>query len=51
MWTSLLQQNAANSVGMPISVQVIAHSFEDEKVLAVMKHIEEQVGFRMKVQA
>ena len=50
-WTKFLNQNAANSQGMPISVQVISHFYEDEKALAVMKHIEEQVGFRMKVDA
>lgn len=35
-WTKLLNQTANGSEGMPISVQVIAHSYEDEKALAVM---------------
>lgn len=35
-WTSLLKQTAEGSAGMPISVQIIAHAFEDEKALAVM---------------
>lgn len=35
-WTSLLKKNAVNSKGLPVSVQVISHFHEDEKVLAVM---------------
>ena len=34
---------------MPISVQVVAHSFEDEKALAIMQSIDKQVKFRMPI--
>jgi len=32
---------------MPIGVQVIAHTYEDEKALAVMQSIENRVKFKM----
>jgi len=32
---------------MPISIQVVAHSFEDEKALAIMKAIDDIVQFKM----
>ena len=35
-WTDLLKETAKDSAGMPIGIQVVAHSYEDEKVLAVM---------------
>ena len=35
-WTGLLKETAKGSEGMPIGVQVISHSFEDEKCLGVM---------------
>lgn len=35
-----------NSVGMPLGVQVVASAWEDEKCLAVMKILDEEVGFR-----
>ena len=35
-WTKLLSETAKGSAGLPIGVQVVAHSYEDEKVLAIM---------------
>lgn len=32
---------------MPISIQVVAHSFEDEKALAIMNAIDDIVQFKM----
>jgi len=32
---------------MPIGVQVISHSFEDEKALAVMQSIEKHAKFKI----
>jgi len=32
---------------MPISLQVVAHAFEDEKALAVMQSLDKQINFRM----
>lgn len=46
-WTRLMQNTEQGSEGMPISVQVVGHSFEDEKVLAVMQAIDDKVKFRM----
>ena len=42
-WTDLLNETAKGSEGLPIGVQVIAHSYEDEKVLGVMQAIENVV--------
>jgi Asp-tRNA(Asn)/Glu-tRNA(Gln) amidotransferase A subunit family amidase len=47
MWTNLIKETAKGSEGMPISVQVIAHSYEDEKALAVMQSIDNKINFRM----
>jgi len=46
-WTKLLNQTAEGSEGMPVSVQIIAHAFEDEKALAVMQSLDKQIKFRM----
>ena len=46
-YTRLMQSTEQGSAGMPISVQVVAHSFEDEKVLAIMQAIDSKVNFRM----
>jgi len=35
-WTRVLNDAAKGSQGMPVSIQVVAHAFEDEKALAVM---------------
>ena len=45
-WTNLLKATAKDSEGMPIGVQVIAHSFEDEKCLGVMQAIEKKIQYR-----
>jgi len=39
------QENMEGSAGLPVSVQVMALPWEDEKCLAVMKSIEEKVNF------
>ena len=46
-WTKLIDETAKGSAGLPIGVQVIAHTYEDEKALAVMQSIEDRVKFRM----
>ena len=40
-WTKLLKETAKGSEGMPVSVQVVGHSFEDEKVLGILKVIDQ----------
>ena len=37
------------SEGMPINVQVIGYSFEDEKVLGLMKVLEDKIGYKIAV--
>ena len=49
LWTKLLNQTSKDSEGMPVSVQVIAHTYEDGKALAVMQSIDNKVNFRMPV--
>lgn len=48
-WTNLINQTCQGSAGMPISVQVVAHAYEDEKALTVMQSLENQIKFRMEV--
>ena len=48
-WTHLLNETAKDSAGMPICVQVIAHSYEDEKALGVMEAISKVVKFKCNV--
>ena len=35
-----MNRTTQDSEGMPIGLQVVGHSYEDEKVLAIMKIIE-----------
>lgn len=46
-WTKALDQDAKNSEGMPVCVQVVAYSYEDEKALGVMKMLEKEIGYEM----
>jgi fatty acid amide hydrolase len=46
VWTRAIQRDIVGSEGMPIGVQVIAPSWQDEVVLAVMKAIEQGVGHK-----
>ena len=48
-WTNLIKELAANSEGMPISLQFIGDNYEDEKVLAVMKDVEEKLQYQLKI--
>jgi len=50
-WTNLVNETCKGSEGMPISVQVISHAFEDEKALAVMQALDQKVKFRMEMPA
>lgn len=42
-WTELIKDICKDSVGLPIGVQVIAHSYEDEKALAIMQVLEQNL--------
>mmetsp|Transcript_11487 Transcript_11487/g.19442 ORF Transcript_11487/g.19442 Transcript_11487/m.19442 type:complete len:147 (-) Transcript_11487:88-528(-) len=42
-WTGFINQCTQKSEGMPLGVQVISHSYEDEKVLAVMQVLESKL--------
>jgi len=46
MLTSLLRQSATGSAGLPVGVQIVALPFEEEKILAVMRSVEEQINFQ-----
>ena len=35
-WSKLINEDAKDSKGMPVSIQVIGYAFEDEKVLGLM---------------
>ena len=48
-WTKLISKTCKGSAGMPIPVQVVGHTYEDEKVLAVMQSIDKKIGFSMQV--
>ena len=50
-WTKLLNKTARGSAGMPIGLQVVGHSFEDEKVLGVMQAIENKIEYKCEVKA
>jgi Asp-tRNA(Asn)/Glu-tRNA(Gln) amidotransferase A subunit family amidase len=39
-WTKLLNSECEGSAGLPVSVQVIGYSYEDEKLLGIMNQIE-----------
>ena len=45
LWTKTLNQDAENSEGMPVCVQVVGYNFEDEKVLGVMKMLEKEIKY------
>lgn len=42
-WTKLIKDICDQSKGLPIGVQVIAHSYEDEKALAIMQVLEQNL--------
>jgi Asp-tRNA(Asn)/Glu-tRNA(Gln) amidotransferase A subunit family amidase len=46
-WTHWLNETCKGSAGMPISVSIVGHSFEDEKVLGVMKSLSDQIKFKV----
>ena len=48
-WTKCMKETTKGSQGMPISVQVVAHAWEDEKALAVMQAIEKGVNYTMPI--
>ena len=48
-WTQLLNLNARSSAGLPISLQMIGYPFEDEKILGIMKLLEEKLALKREV--
>lgn len=45
-WTKALQDDTQNSAGMPVCIQVVGYAFQDEKVLGLMKKLEEKIAFK-----
>jgi hypothetical protein len=48
-YTELLNSNCSGSEDMPICVQVVGYSFQDEHVLAIMKALEDKIQFDVNV--
>ena len=46
-WTTLLKSNCEGSANLPISIQVIGYAYEDEKVLGIMKQLENKIGYKI----
>ena len=46
--TGFVNDSTKGSQGMPIAIEVIAAPYKDEKALAIMKIIEQQVKFHEK---
>jgi Asp-tRNA(Asn)/Glu-tRNA(Gln) amidotransferase A subunit family amidase len=44
-WTRVLHQDAKDSAGMPICIQLIGYAFEDEKLLGLMKVLADKVDY------
>eukprot|EP00347_Sterkiella_histriomuscorum_P012439 403368569 len=45
-WTEAIKNDIKGSKGMPVSVSIVGHAWEDETVLGVMKAIEEGIQFK-----
>lgn len=48
IWTKTIRKDLQGNEGMPLCVQVVGLSFEDETVLGVMKSIEDGIKARSK---
>ena len=46
-WTKVVRKDMVGSVGMPISVSVVAEPWQDEIVVGIMKAIDQSVQFKM----
>lgn len=46
-WTSVLNEDCQGSEGLPVHVQVVGYVNEDEKVLGIMKLLEDDIGYKM----
>lgn len=44
IYTTTFNADAKNSTGMPVTVGVVGHPWEDELVLGVMKTLSEQIS-------
>jgi hypothetical protein len=47
-WSENLHQNAKDSKGLPVGLQLISSSNEDEKLLAIMKLIEQELKIKVR---
>ena len=46
--THMAKDSMVGSVGMPIGIQVVAPKWKDEQCLALMKVIDDSIGFKKK---
>eukprot|EP00347_Sterkiella_histriomuscorum_P000336 403376262 len=44
-WTKVIRDDIKDSAGMPISVQVVGRTHQDELVLGIMKAIDQEIGY------
>lgn len=47
-WTQVLQKNSKDSKGLPVGLQIISCQNEDEKLLAIMKLIEQEMKIKVR---
>jgi Asp-tRNA(Asn)/Glu-tRNA(Gln) amidotransferase A subunit family amidase len=46
-WSRIIRRDIKGSVGMPISVTIVAQPYEDEVAIGVMQRLDEEVAFHM----
>lgn len=46
-WTKIVREDIKNSVGMPLSVSIVAPQWQDEIIVGVMQALEEKVQFKL----
>mmetsp|Transcript_6805 Transcript_6805/g.11464 ORF Transcript_6805/g.11464 Transcript_6805/m.11464 type:complete len:167 (-) Transcript_6805:83-583(-) len=49
LWTATINKSAECSEDMPISLQLVGHSYEDELVLGVMKRLSAHIDFQIEI--
>jgi Asp-tRNA(Asn)/Glu-tRNA(Gln) amidotransferase A subunit family amidase len=47
--TKLIDSSSQDSEGLPVSIQVIGHPHEDEKVLGIMQQLEKKINYKIKM--
>ena len=45
--TKAMNETNQDSKGLPLHIQVVGHPYEDEKVLGIMKTLEQHIGYKV----